>query len=84
MNWRLWALLAAVLIVFRMPAIPQSDAYHTFSDNRTLLGIPNCLDVVSNVFFLFVWPRLLPVLPVGALLAAPAYRSRFCSGRLDL
>ena len=58
MNWRLWVLLgvvlAAVLIVFRMPAIPQSEAYHTFSDNRTLLGIPNCLDVVSNVFFLVV------------------------------
>ena len=58
MKWRLWvllgAVLAAVLLVFRMPAIPQSEAYHTFSDNRTLLGIPNCLDVVSNVFFLLV------------------------------
>ncbi len=58
MNWRVWvllgAVLAAVLLVFRMPAIPQSEAYHTFSDNRTLLGIPNCLDVVSNIFFLFV------------------------------
>ncbi|MGA8365681.1 MAG: alkaline phytoceramidase [Candidatus Acidiferrales bacterium] len=58
MNWRyfvLLAALAAVLIaVFLFPAIPQNEAYHNFADQRTLLGVPNCLNVVSNVFFLIV------------------------------
>jgi len=58
MNWRVWVLLGAVLaavaVVFLMPAIPQSETYHNFADNRAFLGIPNCLDVVSNAFFLLV------------------------------
>jgi hypothetical protein len=58
MNWRysvLLAALAAVLIVvFLFPAIPQNEAYHNFADQRTLVGIPNCLNVLSNVFFLIV------------------------------
>ncbi len=58
MNWRyfvLFAALAALLIVvFYSPAIPQNEAYHNFADQRPLLGIPNCLNVVSNVFFLIV------------------------------
>jgi hypothetical protein len=58
MKWRLWvlfgAIAAAVAILFLFPAIPQSEAYHNFADKRALLGIPNCLDVLSNVFFLFV------------------------------
>jgi hypothetical protein len=58
MKWRLWVLIgaisAAVSILFLFPAIPQSEAYHNFADKRALLEIPNCLNVVSNVFFLFV------------------------------
>jgi hypothetical protein len=58
MKWRLWvlfgAIAAAVAILFLFPAIRQSEAYHNFADKRALLGIPNCLDVLSNVFFLFV------------------------------
>jgi hypothetical protein len=58
MKWRLWvlvgAVLAAVLITFCLPPIPQSEAYHNFTDQRALLGIPHCLDVLSNVFFLLV------------------------------
>jgi hypothetical protein len=58
MKWRLWVLIgaifAAVSILFLFPAIPQSETYHNFADKRALLGIPNCLNVVSNVFFLFV------------------------------
>lgn len=57
-NWRMAVLLgavgAAVLIVFRFPAIPQTETYHNFADNRTFLGIPNCLDVLSNAPFLLV------------------------------
>jgi hypothetical protein len=58
MNPRFWillgAILAAVFVVYLFPAIPQSEAYHTFADKRSLLGIPNCLDVISNVLFLLV------------------------------
>lgn len=58
MNWRVWLLLlavmAAAIIVFLFPPIPQNEAYHNFADQRTLLGIPNCLNVLSNVLFLIV------------------------------
>jgi hypothetical protein len=58
MKWRLWVLIgaiaAAVGTLFLFPAIPQSEAYHNFADKRALLGVPNGLDVLSNVFFLFV------------------------------
>ena len=32
-----------------LPPIPQDQAYHQFADHRTLLGIPNFWNVVSNV-----------------------------------
>jgi hypothetical protein len=57
-SWRIWFLLAVVLLatcaVFLLPPIPQSQAYHDFADKRALLGIPNCLNVVSNALFLVV------------------------------
>ena len=34
--------------------ISQPDSYHHFSDTRTLLGVPNALNVLSNLGFLFV------------------------------
>ncbi len=58
MNWRsqvlIGALLVAVFVVFLFPAIPQSEAYHNFADARAFLDIPNCLNVLSNAFFLVV------------------------------
>ncbi len=48
------AVMVAVVAVFFLPAIPQSEAYHNFADKRSFLGIPNCLNVVSNVLFLLV------------------------------
>lgn len=57
-NWRLSVLaavlLAATVVVFLQPPIPQSQAYHNFADRRVLLTIPNCLDVISNIPFLIV------------------------------
>src|SRR5690348_4102292 len=50
----LGAALAVVVIVFLFPAIPQNEAYHNFADKRALVGIPNFLNVASNVFFLLV------------------------------
>jgi hypothetical protein len=37
-----------------LPKIPQDQAYHQFADQRTLIGIPNFWNVVSNVPFLVV------------------------------
>lgn len=46
--------LAAVATVMALPPIPQSQGYHNFADRRSLLGIPNFLDVTSNAAFLLV------------------------------
>jgi hypothetical protein len=58
MNRRVWILLAAIAIpvaaVFFFPAIPQSEAYHNFADKRVFFGVPNALNALSNIFFLFV------------------------------
>jgi hypothetical protein len=45
--------LAGLLL---LPPILQDQSYHQFADQRTILGIPNFWNVVSN----------LPFLPVGA------------------
>ena len=37
-----------------VPPIPQSQIYHGFADQRTLLGIPNFWNVVSNLPFILV------------------------------
>lgn len=56
--WRHALLLALVfgslLLVFLLPPIRQDTAYHKFADARAWLGIPNFLDVLSNVAFLYV------------------------------
>jgi hypothetical protein len=58
MKERVWILLAAILVavfvVYLLPAIPQSEAYHSFADKRAFLGVPNFLNVVSNALFLLV------------------------------
>ena len=57
-NWREWLLglvgLAAVIAVSSFPAIPQDPGYHHFADDRTLFGLPNFWNVVSNLPFFFV------------------------------
>jgi hypothetical protein len=47
-------LLAATVALFLLPRISQDPAYHNFADQRALLGIPNCLNVISNAPFLIV------------------------------
>ena len=46
--------VGAVGLVLSLPAIPQNPNYHHFADTRTLWGIPNFWDVVSNIPFFFV------------------------------
>src|SRR5215813_6215925 len=43
--------LAGLLL---LPLIPQDQNYHQFADQRTILGIPNFWNVVSNLPFLAV------------------------------
>lgn len=44
----------AVALLIRYGRIPQPEDYHAFADSRTLLGIPNALNVLSNVPFAIV------------------------------
>lgn len=43
--------LAAAVGVALAPRLPQPAAYHLFADQRAVLGIPNGLDVLSNLPF---------------------------------
>src|SRR5262249_34145047 len=43
----------AILFVAAGP-MPQAQSYHRFKDDRMLLGVPNALNVLSNVPFLLV------------------------------
>ncbi len=44
----------SLLVLWFVPPIPQSQLYHGFADQRTMLGIPNFWNVVSNAPFLMV------------------------------
>lgn len=46
--------LGLALAVSLLPAIPQDPDYHRFADARALFGIPNFLNVVSNLPMLIV------------------------------
>lgn len=53
-KWRLLpsvvVLLCAVSLLM-YGAIPQYDAYHVFADSKAYFGIPNAMDVLSNITF---------------------------------
>src|SRR5262245_19609424 len=48
------ALGVAAVVAALSPPIPQDPGYHSFADDRMLLGIPNALNVVSNGVFVLV------------------------------
>lgn len=48
------ALICFVVLMIVTPAIPQSQDYHNFADQRTFFGIPNALNVISNFPFLII------------------------------
>ena len=52
--WLLVSALAAVAFLILAPPIPQDPNYHLFADQRSLLGIPNFWNVVSNLPFALV------------------------------
>jgi hypothetical protein len=54
-------MIASLFGLLLLPPIPQDQNYHDFADQRTLLGIPNFWNVVSNIPFIAVgaaglWP----------------------------
>ena len=56
--WRIWLVagitLLAIAAALLIPAMPQPLAYHEFVDQREAVGVPNFLNVTSNVGFLLV------------------------------
>ncbi len=57
-HWRHLLLLVfaigSLVAVYSVPPILQDQAYHDFADARTILGVPNGLNVVSNLPFILV------------------------------
>lgn len=47
-------LIATLVAVMSLPSIAQDPGYHDFVDNRAFLGIPNFLNVTTNLAFLAV------------------------------
>lgn len=64
---------AAAVAVFAFPRIPQNPAYHDFADQRTIAGIPNSLNVLSNIPF--------AVIGVLGLWLIGSGRARFADSR---
>jgi hypothetical protein len=46
--------LGSLAVTLFVKPLPQFPAYHDFADQRTLLGMPHFMDVVSNLPFLVV------------------------------
>jgi hypothetical protein len=46
--------IGATVAVLFLPPIAQDTAYHTFADQRSLLGVPNLLNLISNAPFVVV------------------------------
>jgi len=47
--WTAILTTTAVAAALILPPIPQDPAYHKFADSRVFLGMPNVLDVLSNI-----------------------------------
>ena len=47
-------LLAVAVVFLLVDPVPQWPAYHQFADDRTMLGVPNAHNVISNLGFLIV------------------------------
>lgn len=84
--------VAAVCWFVSRQAFGQDQAYHGFVDQRTLLGIPQCLNVVSNLPFLlvgvlglrFVSKTTMPERPAWAIFFAGVAATAFGSAYYHL
>lgn len=48
------SIVTFIVLMILTPSIPQSQHYHNFADQRSFLGIPNALNVLSNIPFLVI------------------------------
>ncbi|PWA43000.1 senescence associated protein [Artemisia annua] len=55
-NLMIWivAIVCFFVLMFVTPSIPQDQDYHNFADQRQFLGIPNTLNVISNIPFFII------------------------------
>jgi hypothetical protein len=72
---RLWVLIgiaiAGAAAVMIQPPIPQWLEYHSFADQRTMMGIPNFWNVMSNLPFL-----IFGLIGIAEILGRPALPMR--------
>lgn len=56
LRYGIIATLTLVVLLAASLATPfgQNESFHNFADTRTLLGVPNCLNVVSNLPFVLI------------------------------
>ncbi len=47
-------LIILILLAIFLPTIEQNQNYHNFADQRTLFGVRNALDTLSNLAFIMV------------------------------
>jgi len=45
------ATVIAIIMALTLPRIAQDPGYHQFADHRSYMGIPHCLNVISNLPF---------------------------------
>jgi hypothetical protein len=68
----LWLLVAGAVLAMLSLRMAQPEDYHRFADTRGWLGIPNFLNVVSNLAFVLAGAAALWDLRGGALSGRPA------------
>ena len=61
-----------------LPPLSQNPLYHAFADGRTLYGVPNFWNVISNVPFILVALYGLKALRSGTAFAEPWARIAYC------
>src|SRR5687767_14634303 len=66
MRLAVLVVIVAAIVAFVVPPVPQSLAYHHMADERAWLGIPNALNVLSNLPFAIVG-----LLGLSAIAASP-------------
>lgn len=52
--WLTACIIAVCTVFLFVPSLPQDESFHLFADGRTLFGIPNFFNVISNLPFLIV------------------------------
>ena len=69
------SLSLGMIILFSRPPIPQPLSYHDFADQRSWFGVPNVMDVISNLPFLVIglWGLVFAVRPSSE----PAFLTRW-------